>query len=242
MFSKFWTYRKHDSFDDELPVVEKNEQVVSSPTTSVTTTTTDGVDGQYHIIILLDESGSMFDIKDDIIGSVNSFLDEQKKLDMSSNDLISLYKFSSECRPVFKKLKIVDVRNITAKDYVPRGNTALFDAIGAAVTTNSSSKNVMLVIVTDGLENASREFGSMTTIKNMLKDMEERNNWKTVYLSSDIDSFKQGTSMGISSTPSGVRTSTNNRVVKYSDLAQEITTTANKVVSTFRTTGDMRGI
>lgn len=214
-----------------------SDQVSQNP--PVVTESTDKP--QYHIVMLLDESGSMFEIASDIIGSVNQFLDTQKSLDANSQDLISLYKFSDGCRKIYEKKKIVEVEHINKQDYSPHGGTALFDAIGNAITSNNDQKNVMLVIITDGLENSSREHRSLEAIKKMLKNKEENHNWKMVYLSSDIKAFEQGAKFGFQSTCKNVATSTNNKMVSYQELSPQITTTCNVAASQFRTSGKMFG-
>lgn len=149
----------------------------------------------HDIIIILDESGSMSMIKDDVIDSINYFIDEQRK--NNNNSKLSLWKFNSSVTKVYDDLLL---KYITKFDnYIPSGKTCLFDAIGTAITKKRNKdnfKDVICVIMTDGLENGSREY-TKDNINDMISEMKE-NNWVFIYLGANQDSFSIAASYGIS--------------------------------------------
>ncbi len=100
-----------------------------------------------------------------------------------------------------------DVEDITDKTYIANGNsTALLDAIGIAITETGKRlkemnekdrpAKVIMVIQTDGLENASREF-TYAQVTEMIKHQEEKYNWKIVFLGASLDAANQGASIGV---------------------------------------------
>ena len=159
-----------------------------------------------HITVILDRTGSMESIRDDIIGGFNAFLDEQQKLPGKAT--MTLVQFDSQdpyeviCRftPVSKVPKLD--RNI----YVPRASTPLLDAIGrgindleaslGSIDDKSQPAKVVLAIVTDGQENASREFNRAQIVK-MIEEKTKKNDWQFVFLSSDLAAIRDAESYGI---------------------------------------------
>ena len=121
------------------------------------------------IIFVIDESGSMQGTESDVIGGFNNFI-EQQKLHHQGKITFSLYKFNSYWSRILNDLPIEEIRPLTSGDYTPGGLTALYDTIGNAIAdienqskyTKSEHKAsmVMMVIITDGQENASREYDS----------------------------------------------------------------------------------
>ncbi len=194
------------------------------------------------IIMLLDESGSMENIRSDIIGSVNSFIYQQSMLDEKSTDTFSLIKFSSNITTVIDNELIINVKKINDDQYFPYRNTALYDAIGFTITNNASYNDVMLVIITDGMDNASKEYRNIDVIKKMLKEKEEKNNWKIVYLSADLSTVDQGNNLGIFSSPHGTTTATQNVCVGYNNIPSSIKLVCQNVATEFRTKGTMTSV
>jgi uncharacterized protein YegL len=88
-------------------------------------------DGLSEIICVIDSSGSMKLIKNDAIGGFNSFLNEQKKLPGEAT--LTLIQFNTDYEVIHENKPLSDVSPINDKDYIPRGSTALLDAIGKAV-------------------------------------------------------------------------------------------------------------
>ena len=151
-----------------------------------------------EIVVVLDRSGSMQDIKDDTIGGYNSFLEEQKRV-KDSRCKVTLVQFDNEYLPVYGSVDVQEVEALNADTYVPRASTALFDAIGrtinetgarlAAMSDHERPGKVIFVIITDGYENSSREFTS-NRVKSMIAEQETRYSWSFVFLGADQDSFQ----------------------------------------------------
>lgn len=179
-------------------VAKKTKKVVAKKTTSKKKETT-------HIIAVLDRSVSMSNVVKDAIGGFNTFLAEQKKL--KDKATFSGLLFDDQFEPMNggKVVDIKDVPELTDKTFVPRGTTALFDAIGKSVNqykaevTAKKTKNadkVLVIIVTDGYENASREF-SQKDIADLIT-YQKKQNWQFMFLCSTEDAVTVGTSVGIS--------------------------------------------
>ena len=96
------------------------------------------------IIFVLDESGSMQGTESDVIGGFNKFLEQQKSQAYQKSS-VSLYKFNDDSNRVFHDLPLDKVRPLQAQDYRPGGLTALYDAIGLAISEaekqNSQAKS-----------------------------------------------------------------------------------------------------
>lgn len=162
--------------------------------------------GYVEIISILDRSGSMSSIKDDAIGGFNNFLNEQKKLPGKAS--FSIILFDNEYEVLKDNIDIQDIDLLTDKTFVPRGCTALLDAVGKTINSvgdrlsktkeEDRPEKVMVCIVTDGQENASHNF-TKTKIKDMIEHQRSKYGWEFLYLGANQDSFSEASSYGISS-------------------------------------------
>ena len=115
-----------------------------------------------EVAFVLDRSGSMSDLVEDTIGGFNSMLQQQKEKD--GRAYITTMLFNHQFSWLHDHLDLHDVKKITKNEYFPSGCTALYDAIGQtinkidSITAAESDADVIMVIITDGLENSSREF------------------------------------------------------------------------------------
>jgi hypothetical protein len=162
-----------------------------------------------HIIFVLDDSASMQDCRSATISGYNEYLqlqkEDAKKTGIST--FVSLYKFdgrSVDC--VFNRVSVEEVKNIDEYSYNPRGMTNLYDAIGgvmmhinAQLTANKKPDrdSVIITILTDGHENASRSFDSVN-VKQMVEKAEGKN-WGFMFLGANINAFAAGSSLGFNS-------------------------------------------
>lgn len=153
-----------------------------------------------HITVVLDRTGSMSVIKNEIIGGYNSFLSEQRKV---PDTRITLIQFDSQDahEVVYRNVAVADAGELNESNYIPRALTPLFDAVGYAIneTTpiieNSDIDKVIFVIITDGQENASREW-TAEKVRELI-DTRKRDGWEFVFLGADLDSFAQAHAIGI---------------------------------------------
>ena len=153
------------------------------------------------ITMVVDRSGSMESIKSDAEGGINSFIDQQKQ--EPGEALLTLVQFDTEYEFVHSG---VPVKQIPAFTLVPRGSTALLDAVGrainetgarlAAMAESQRPALVVFVIVTDGAENSSREF-TRDQIRTMVEHQQSAYKWQFTFLAANQDAFAAGGSMGI---------------------------------------------
>lgn len=158
--------------------------------------------GLTWIVSILDESGSMSSIKNDTIGSYNTFIEEQKKVEGEA--YVTLVKFNSNIEKVYES-NIQSVSELKSNDYVPAHMTRLYDAIGQtskeikekikSLPDEEKPEKVLFVITTDGEENSSREYNREKIFKMIEK--REKKNWKFIYLGANQDAMKEGGKIGI---------------------------------------------
>ena len=144
------------------------------------------------VVFILDKSGSMYGSEKDTIGGYNSYIENFR----NKNARITTVLFDNKYEMLTKRKKVEEVANLTEKEYRVGGSTALLDAIGNSILymEKEEVKKAMFIITTDGYENASREFD-----KNKIKSMiEKHKEWEFIYVGADIDSYKEGESIGIS--------------------------------------------
>lgn len=147
-----------------------------------------------EIIAVLDRSGSMASICTEAIGSFNNFLSEQKKV--PGDVKMTTVLFDDQYEILNDGVMLTDISDLNDKTFVPRGMTALYDAVGKTITTVSErlSKTtkskmpakIIMLILTDGAENASKEYNS-EKIKELIGSKKD---WEFIYLASDMTQFK----------------------------------------------------
>lgn len=148
-----------------------------------------------EILVVADRSGSMASIADEAIGGFNRFLTEQQDLEGEAN--LTLVLFDDRVEVPVKSVPIRDVQPLTRQTFVPRGMTATFDAVGKALADLEilAPEKAIVMIITDGGENASREF-TQATVKAKVEAAEARG-WEVVFLAQNLDAAQAGGAMGI---------------------------------------------
>ena len=146
------------------------------------------------VIFVLDKSGSMSNACESTITSFNEYLEREKNNNYET--YITTVLFSDTYHFLHKRKIISDVKNLTREDYVPSGCTALYDSIGASINFIDSydTDKVMLVIITDGYENHSKEFDK----KSIKRLIDKHSKYEFLYIGADIDSYACGSDIGIS--------------------------------------------
>jgi hypothetical protein len=147
------------------------------------------------LVFVLDRSGSMRGSEEDTIGGFNSFIEKERAKGL--NTRVTTVLFDDMYEMLYKRKSIDDVGELTSDEYWVRGCTALLDAIGRTINAlDKEIKNkVLFVIMTDGLENASREF-SKSQISSLIKE----HDWEFIYIGADIDSYSEAGHIGIKRT------------------------------------------
>ena len=138
-------------------------------------------------VFLLDRSGSMESCRQDTIDGFNTFIDSQRQ----SGGTMTLCLFDDKFETVYEKTPIEDVPELTEDTFVPRGGTALLDAMGQVLKMDLSD-DAVIIILTDGDENSSRTYTSAH-----VKDLVNLKPWKFVYLGANQDAVLAARNMGI---------------------------------------------
>lgn len=155
------------------------------------------------VIFILDRSGSMAGLETDTIGGFNALIEKQKKIEGEVK--ISTVLFDDHLEWLDQRCDLKAVAPLDQERYYVRGTTALLDAIGTTLTTMSKKYHhlksekpdqVMVVIITDGHENASKEY-SLSVIKSLIHTYQEEAKWEFLFLGANIDAVDTGMSLGI---------------------------------------------
>ena len=151
-----------------------------------------------NIRLVLDRSGSMRSCKTETIDSINEYIQELKKETIDGIFTLSTFDSQSIDIPI-RRVPVTEMSLLNQDILIPRGGTPLYDAIGAAVFDldqfkYADSEKKVLVIVTDGLENASQEYTS-DAIKKTIEE-KTKEGWLIIYLGADHDAFTQSRDMG----------------------------------------------
>lgn len=156
------------------------------------------------ITVVLDRSGSMSSVADDTIGGFNRFLNDQRTA--AGTAVITLHQFDHEFETMIKGIDVRSAHELTDKTFVPRGNTALLDAIGRAIgdtgnrmnalPENERADKVVFVIITDGHENASHEYDHAKVFE-MISHQRDKYKWEFVFLGANQDAIKAATNLGM---------------------------------------------
>ena len=152
------------------------------------------------IAMLLDRSGSMQSIKSDTEGGFDAFIGQQRGLDLDVR--VTLAQFDTEYEVVYADRPLAEV---PALDLQPRGMTALYDSLGRLITdvgAELSAKpederpgSVVVVVMTDGHENSSREW-SHEAVRSVITQQETDYAWTFVFLGANMDAVEIGQQLG----------------------------------------------
>ena len=190
-----------------------------------------------ELVFILDKSGSMGGLEKDTIGGFNAMLDKQKAVDGDCR--ITTVLFDNRYELLHDRIDIRAVSRMTEKEYCVGGSTALLDAIGQTINKLAGvqkstaeeyrAEKVMFVIITDGEENASREY-SQQKIKAMIEHERDKYGWEFIFLGANIDAVTTAGSFGIQA----------DRAVDYvpDSVGTELNFKAmSETVASFRATG-----
>ena len=155
------------------------------------------------IIIIMDKSGSMMHVQSDAIGGYNAFLAEQQAEPGEADLTLVLFDTNYTIGPA---TPLAEARPLTADLYRPGGNTALLDALGNALTRTGKRladlpederpNKVIVVIITDGEENSSRQY-TLAQVKEMILHQQEKYSWQFLFLGANQDVFAEAGKLGI---------------------------------------------
>jgi uncharacterized protein YegL len=174
-----------------------------------------------RIAIVLDRSGSMASVRESTVTGFNEFIRKQREV--GGDVSVKLIQFDDQYEVVFDK-SLGDVPELNQSNFVPRGGTALYDAQGktiisigeelAAMSEDERPSKVIIMTLTDGQENSSREY-TLAMVSAVIKEQREKYNWDFVFLGANQDAVKTAGMMNIprnsamtySSNPTAMRAS-----------------------------------
>lgn len=177
-----------------------------------------------HLILVLDASGSMLHLQDATIEGINSLVEKQKA---EPGELsTALYTFNQQVKEVQK------FETLNRMNYSPMGSTALLDAVCIAIHAEGKvltakreedrPDKVIVVVDTDGEENASHQF-KLEDLQNLVKVQQEQYNWQFVFLGANIDAFATGSMYGfIQNSTMQYDPSANGVFVKYAAVTDSL--------------------
>ena len=162
-----------------------------------------------HMSVVIDRSGSMSSMKNDVIGGFNNLLQEQLRVEGTAT--MTLVRFDHEYEVVSDFVPLEDVKELNSETFQPRGNTALLDAMGKTLNDvrskihamNDSEKpsRAIFVFITDGEENASTQY-KKNQIFEMINDLRNKENsegveWEFIFIGANQDAIQEGSSYGV---------------------------------------------
>lgn len=157
-----------------------------------------------ELVFILDRSGSMAGLESDTVGGFNAMIERQRK--QEGDCYVSTVLFDNESEVLHDRVRLCDVPPMTDKEYAVRGCTALIDAIGLSIRhignihkyarPEDVPAHTMFVITTDGMENASRRYGS-EQVKRMIRRQKELYGWEFLFIGANIDAVETAARYGI---------------------------------------------
>src|SRR5262245_1041064 len=155
-----------------------------------------------HVSFLLDRSGSMGAIRDDVIGGFNQFLREQRSHPGTCRMTVVQFDSQNPFEVLADGVDARELRELDSDDYCPRGGTPLLDAVGRLIEhaerrARGRNEDAVLVVFTDGQENASREW-TRSALFERIEALRARG-FSFVFLGANQDSYHEAGSLGIRS-------------------------------------------
>ena len=157
-----------------------------------------------EIIFILDRSGSMHGLEADTIGGYNAFIERQRSL--PGRAYLSTVLFDTRIDVLHDRVDIASAPELTERDYVTGGCTALLDAVGGALhhignvhkyaREEDRPAKTLVVITTDGLETASRRY-DLARVRAMIERQRDRFGWEFIFLGANMDAVGEAAKFGI---------------------------------------------
>ena len=158
-----------------------------------------------ELVMILDRSGSMSGLESDTIGGYNSMLQKQRAAE--GEVLVSTVLFDDVMEVPYDRVPLEQMKPMTDREYFVRGSTALLDAIGGAIhhignvhkyaRDEDRPEKTIFVIITDGLENASRSY-TYAQVKQMVERQKQKYGWEFLFLGANMDAIETAGRFGIS--------------------------------------------
>jgi uncharacterized protein YegL len=163
-----------------------------------------------EIAYILDRSGSMESLQEAAVASFNEFLGAQREVPGAAR--LTLVLFDDAYEVPVDAVPLASVAKMKAKDFVPRGSTALLDAIGKTILrldrdmagrdVSAGAAKVVVAIFTDGHENASREFDDRK-VGDLIREFREKKGWEFIFLAANQDAIASAGRLNMAADSSG---------------------------------------
>jgi len=176
-----------------------------------------------HISVVLDRSGSMASIADDVVGGFNEFMARQRQEEGEARVTLVQFDGQDPFEVLADGTDLKQMPELSRGAYQPRGNTPLFDAVGRMVARIDAGvarraaddlppEDQVVVIITDGLDNASLEYDRATVFA-LVDQRAQKDDWTFVFLGANQDAYAEGARVGVAagntsgwvSSPAGTR-------------------------------------
>jgi len=158
-----------------------------------------------ELIVIVDKSGSMYNVINDTIGGFNTFLDVHQKLQGEAK--LTLVLFDTTYKVVHNGLDIQKVPKLDNSSYDTGGMTALLDAVGKTIdevgkrlsetSEEERPQKVIFMIITDGEENSSKEY-DLQQIKEKTKHQQDVYKWDFIFMGANQDAWSNARDLGLS--------------------------------------------
>lgn len=165
---------------------------------------TDQDNARTEIVFIIDRSGSMGGREKDVIGGFNRMIAEQQQKKGECH--VSTVLFDTVSEVLHNRVPVAEVRPMTESEYNVRGCTAYYDALGRGIlhhirvqrylAPERRAEKVLFVVMTDGFENASREFNAQS-LKRLIRTEQEKWGWEFVFIGAGIDAIQAAADIGI---------------------------------------------
>lgn len=156
-----------------------------------------------ELVCILDKSGSMSGLEKETLGGFNGFLEKQQA--MEGEAVLTTVLFSDEIQVLHDRCPVKGVRPLTGRDYEPEGCTALLDALGKTLTQVRENQRrlvpafrperTIVVVITDGMENASREY-TLDRVRKLIAQCKEAG-WEFLFLGANMDAVAEAAKVGL---------------------------------------------
>ena len=158
-----------------------------------------------HIYILIDRSGSMESIANDVIGGFNTTISDQQANGPDAKLTVIQFDSQDPAAVMCAGIPILEMNRLDRSTYQPRGGTPLLDATGlligrirveqaARVANGLAEEDVVFITITDGQENQSREY-NLSQITQLINECKAAG-WTFVYMSADLNAYADAEAMG----------------------------------------------
>jgi Mg-chelatase subunit ChlD len=159
-----------------------------------------------HIAVVLDRSGSMEPIADEVVGGLNAFLKKQRRLEGPAHVTVAQFDSEDPFEVLLDAIPVVETTDIPRQAYQPRGLTPLYDAMGQMIARllerqlarkvlGEAEEDVLVVVVTDGEENASHRYGRHQVFE--MVEARKVEGWTFVFMGANQDAYAEGAGLAV---------------------------------------------